>query len=86
MHILNLACQAAIAVYDPEKKVKHSKKVRLVPDQEFDDFSGSEDSADPNDPDFNLDGESDVDFDLYEDELRDVPTKTNVIQKVFFLF
>lgn len=88
LHILNLACQAAISVYDPDKKIKRSKKVRLVRDQEFDDFSGSDDSADPEDPDFNFDGysddESDGDFEVYEEELRDVPTKSNVIQKVFY--
>jgi hypothetical protein len=41
LHVLNLACQAAIQVYDPYRKTKTSR-IRLVEDIE--DFSGSEDS------------------------------------------
>lgn len=70
LHILNLACQAAIEVYDPFRKNK-TVRTRLVSD--LDDFSGSEDSQDEEDEDFE---------DEYAEELRDVNNLSNVIVKV----
>jgi hypothetical protein len=52
LHVLNLSCQAAIQVYDPSRKKKTSR-IRLVEDIE--DFSGSENSNDEEDPDYRND-------------------------------
>ena len=76
LHVLNLACQAAIEVYDPTRKKKTSR-IRLAEDVE--DFSGSEDSHDEEDPDY--------EHDDYEEELKDVKNLSNAILNVSsFLF
>ena len=72
LHVLNLACQAAIEVYDPHRKTQVTR-TRLV--ENFEDFSGSEDSQDEEDPDYH-------DEDAYTAELRDVENKSDVISKV----
>jgi hypothetical protein len=74
LHILNLACQAAIKVYDP---VKTSNTVRRTVLTTIEDKSESEDSQDEEDPDFE-DGE----MDQYTEELKDVGTKSNSILSV----
>ena len=62
LHVLNLACQAALKVYDDPfaatNTSRKAAKVVLLPDDRSD-YSGSEDSDDPMDPDFN---EEDPDF------------------------
>jgi len=87
LHILNLACQAAIEVYDPSRKNK--QKVQLVTDNGELSEDGSEDSDDPDDRDYKDKEEYDND-DLgqdaaYTQEVQDVETKSNVIEKVVFL-
>ena len=69
-----MACQDAIEVYDPKKKNK-SKKIELVPDDYFSDYSGSEDSDDPEDP--NYADESEVDCGDQKN--------SNSIEKVYFM-
>lgn len=72
LHILNLACQAAITVYDPKKK-----KVRGTNQEEL---SEPEDSQDEEDPDFN-------DYvQVQELELEDVPNQSSAILSVSLLF
>ena len=66
LHVLNLACQTAIEVYDPTRKRKTSR-IRLAADIE--DFSGSEDSHDEEDAD-------------YEEELKDVKNYSNAVLNV----
>ena len=78
LHILNLACQAAIEVYDPTRK-KKAGKVVLVPEGLFDEFSGSEDSNDPDDSDFYPEDDDKDEF----DEVLDIETKSNTILKVY---
>jgi hypothetical protein len=75
LHVLNLACQAAIEVYDPTRKNKTSR-IRLLADIE--DFSGSEDSHDEEDPDYNEE-------DDYAEELKDVKNLSNAVLNVIFL-
>lgn len=72
LHILNLACQAAIRVYDPE--IKPVKRIKLALS---DDESESEDSQDEEDPDF-----QDEEEDQYSEELQDVRTTSNVVSQV----
>jgi hypothetical protein len=97
LHVLNLACQAAIEVYDPRLKHK-ARKVKLLPDDDaFDDYSGSEDSNDIDDPDFfevspdNADTDEDgeleddrylEDEDLLAEEIAGIDTKSNAILTV----
>jgi hypothetical protein len=71
LHIMNLACQAAIQVYDPVKK---SISVRRTVLTTMDDKSESEDSQDEEDPDFD-----DYEMDQYAEELKDVLTESNAI-------
>ena len=71
LHILNLACQAALKVYDPEKKSKPMKRTVLTI---IDDKSESEDSQDEEDLDF-----ADDKFNQYAEELEDVGNKSNAI-------
>jgi hypothetical protein len=73
LHVLNLACQAAIEVYDPARKKKTSR-IRLV---DIEDFSGSEDSHDEEDPDYADDD--------YSQELKDVNTLCNAVLNVSFV-
>lgn len=73
LHVLNLACQAAIEVYDPARKNKTSR-IRLV---DIEDFSGSEDSHDEEDPDYADDD--------YSQELKDVNTLCNAVFNVSFV-
>ncbi len=68
LHVLNLACQAAIEVYDPTR-TKKTSRTRLVADIE--DFSGSEDSHDEEDPDYENDD--------YAEELGDVKNLSNAV-------
>ena len=70
LHVLNLACQAAIEVYDPFRKTK-TKRIRLTSDLE--DFSGSEDSHDEEDQNY--------EEDQYANELKEVDNRSNVITK-----
>ena len=70
LHILNLACQAAIKVYDPTHK-KMTTRIRLTTDIED---SGSEDSHDEEDPDF-----VDDQMEQHREELEDVSNKSNAI-------
>lgn len=74
LHVLNLACQAAIKVYDPDKNHKPVKRTVLTI---FDDKSESEDSQDEEDPDF-----TDDEFNQYTEELEDVGNKSNAILRV----
>jgi hypothetical protein len=74
LHVLNLACQAAIEVYDPLRK-KKTIRTRLT---DIDDFSGSEDSRDEEDSDYEEEDE-------YAEELGDVTNRSNVILKVFIM-
>jgi hypothetical protein len=78
LHILNLACQAAIQVYDPVKK---SISVRRTVLTTMDDKSESEDSQDEEDPDFD-----DNETDQYAEELKDVLTESNAILCVSLFF
>jgi hypothetical protein len=71
LHVLNLACQAAIEVYDPFRKKKASR-IRLV---DFEDFSGSEDSNDEDDPNYD-------DEDEYAEELKGVDNRCNAVMNV----
>jgi hypothetical protein len=91
LHVLNLACQSAIEVYDPTRKKKTSR-IRLVEDIE--DFSGSEDSHDEEDPDYadddyaqELSDEEDPDYeaDDYAQELKDVKPLCNAVLNVNFI-
>jgi hypothetical protein len=68
LHVLNLACQAAITVYD-DSRSKKELRIRLAEDS---DFSGSEDSNDEEDPDYD-------EADEYVDELQDVQTHSNAV-------
>jgi hypothetical protein len=72
LHVLNLACQAAIEVYDPKRK-KGTERIRLVKDSDLESFSGSEDSHDEDDSDYE---------DEYEEELKDVENRSNAIGNV----
>jgi hypothetical protein len=72
LHVLNLACQAAIEVYDPARKQK-TKRSRLIEEFDFVTFSGSEDSHDEEDPDY---------LDEYEEELKNVDNRSNAIFNV----
>jgi hypothetical protein len=71
LHVLNLACQAALEVFDPTRK-KKTARIRLAEDVE--DFSGSEDSHDEEDPDYEEDD--------YEGELKDVKNYSNAVLNV----
>jgi hypothetical protein len=71
---LNLACQAAIEVYDPLRK-KKTIRTRLTDIEHFSDFSGSEDSHDEEDSDYKEDDE-------YAEELSDVMNRSNAILNV----
>jgi hypothetical protein len=67
LHILNLACQAAITVYDPKKKVKRTNDEEL---------SESDESQDEEDNDFD-------DFDRVQElELEQVINKSSAILSV----
>ena len=97
LHILNLACQAAIAVYDAKLK-KNTRKVQFLPDDDdLSDFSGSEDSNDIEDPTYRLGEQNETededdkskDETIYEedeeviaDELKGIETKSNSIKEV----
>lgn len=74
LHILNLACQAAIKLYDPDNT---SRSARVTVLTIIDDKSESEDSQDEQDPDFD-----DDEYDQYSEELQDVRTKSNVVSRV----
>jgi hypothetical protein len=69
LNVLNLACQAAIKVYDPSRK-KKTVRTKLV---RVDDFSGSEDSQDEPDEDY--------ENDEYAKEIQEVENRSNVISK-----
>jgi hypothetical protein len=81
LQVLNLACQAAIEVYDPSRK-KKTVRTKLVP---VDDFSGSEDSQDEEDEDYAEDSQDEEDEDYekdeYAEELQEVKNRSNVILK-----
>lgn len=87
LHILNLAAQAAIEVYDPSRR-KLAQKIVLVSEEDFSDFSGSENSEDPDDPSFEddvLDAEEAEEGDtedIYSEELKDIITESNAIDNV----
>lgn len=66
LHVLNLACQAAIEVYDPRRKSKVTR-IRLVNDDDFSNFSGSEDSHDEEDLDYLEDDGDMVEEEVVED-------------------
>ena len=70
LHVLNLACQAAIAVYD-DSRLKKELRIRLAEDS---DFSGSEDSHDEDDPDYD-----DAEADEYDVELQEVQNHSNAV-------
>lgn len=74
LHALNLACQAAIEVYDPFRKTKTSR-IGLISDIE--NFSGSEDSHDEEDLDYQEEED-------YSKELKGVQNQSNVIANVAF--
>jgi hypothetical protein len=86
LHILNLACQAALAVYDPTRKdiSRKAAKVVLLQDDRSD-YSGSEDSDDPADPDFD-DEDPDLDEDYLNEELINVPsTSSTVFKSIYYI-
>ena len=74
LHILNLACQAAIKVYDPDKKPIPVRRTVLT---NLDDKSESEDSQDEEDP-----GYDDNEMDQYIEEIKDVRNESNAILRV----
>jgi hypothetical protein len=78
LHILNLACQAAIKVYDPEKT---SISVRRTVLTIMDDESESEDSVDEDDPNFD-----DNEIERCFEELKDVRNESNAILRVSIFF
>ena len=75
LHILNLACQAAIRVYDPEKKTKSVRRtVVSITDDESESEDTQDDIQDEEDPDFDDDT-----MGQYSEELQDVCNKSNAI-------
>ena len=73
LHVLNLASQAALKVYDSSKKKKNVKKRKIQM------LGENEDSTDDED-----DPESE--FDQYEEELQDVHTDSFAISNVSLLY
>jgi hypothetical protein len=83
LHILNLACQAAIKVYDPAKKsspVRRTVLRNLDGFSDFSDLSESEDSQDEEDPDYD-----ENEMIQFEEDLQDVSNKSKAILHVIII-